>query len=140
MGETAKGRGLNAIGFALLLWAALLPATTEAGVGGGVTPVSPPPAAMALVVNSTPRVHPLGVLSRRPAYRPAPMSYRRIIRPHIIIVTAGPISGRPTAARSVLVPARGRNSAALIERFPHAAPHGSIQLVRGSEAGFALVR
>ena len=135
MGETAKGRRLCAIGFALLLSIVLPTRTTEAGVGGGVIPIAPAPPAMALVVNSMSRVHPVGVLSRRPAYRPVPMSYRRIIRPHIIIVAAG-----AAAIRSVPVPARGRTSAALVERFPRAAPRGSIQLVRGSESGFVLVR
>ena len=135
MGETAKGRRLYTIGVALLLSVALLPRITEASIGGGVIPISPAPPAMALVVNSTPLAHRVGVLSRWPTYRPVWMSYRRIIRPHIIIVTAG-----PAAVRSTPVPARDRNSTALVERFPRAVPRGSIQLVRGSESGFVLVR
>lgn len=135
-GSTARQR-LGAIAFGVMLGVAMVPGSTEASrgaLGAVVTPIPAPPGQMSLVVNSTPHALPAVAVPRHAFFRSMRLSYRRIVRPHIITVGAGPAATRSVGARR-----SADRSLIFAERFPRIdAPHGSILIVRGDNVGFVL--
>lgn len=134
-GSTARQR-LGAIAFGVMLGVAMVPGSTEASrgaLGAVVTRIPPLPGRMSLVVNSTPHALPAVAVPPHASFRSMRLSYRRIVRPHIITVGAGP------AARNFPSLKPDERSVIFTERFPRIdAPRGSILIVRGDNVGFVL--
>lgn len=135
-GPTSRQR-LWARVFGLILAAALFPGSTEASrgaLGAVIMPIPAPAGAMSLVANSTSHALAAVAVPRHLSSRRMRISYRRIVRPHIITVGAG-----PAAARRFPQTRPGDRSLVFTERFPRVdAPHGSILIVRGDDVGFVL--